>query len=121
MIGVFTAVEPNAMLVALTPIVETTPVRFMANAADVAAEVAFRVALCVFPTADTFAVNPALVPPDGTVTLAGTTTFALLLVRPTANPVLDAAALSLTVHATFTNPETVALPHETELTPAVAP
>ncbi len=44
------------------------------------------------------AVNPALADPDGTVTLAGTVTLPLLLDRPTENPPIGAAPLSVTVH-----------------------
>lgn len=119
--GLFSEVEPKARLLALTLMVETTPVRLTTKEADVAAEVAFKVALCVAPTAETLAVNAALVAPEGMVTEAGTATFVLLLERVTANPVLGAAAESLMVQASLTNPETDALPQETALTPAVAP
>jgi hypothetical protein len=47
----------------------------------------------------TIAMNPAVVAPDPTVTLAGTVTFPLLLDSATANPPLGAAPLKITVHA----------------------
>lgn len=118
--GVLTGVDPNAMLPALELIVETMAVRLRANVVDEPEELAVNVALCADPTAETLAVNAALVAPAGTVTWAGTTTFALLLERLTAVPVVGAAAVSLTVHESFTNPATEALVHDRELTP-VAP
>lgn len=116
--GVFTAVEPNAILVALTLMVETMPVRLMTTAAEEVPEAAFRVALWVLSTAEAFAVNPALVAPHGTVIDAGTTSFALLLERLTATPVLGAATLSFTVHQSLVNPANVPLAHVNELTVA---
>lgn len=48
--------------------------------------------------------NPALVPPAGTLTEAGTVTAELLLERPTANPPLGAAAFNVTVQLSVPAP-----------------
>jgi hypothetical protein len=56
----------------------------------------------------TGAVNPALFDPAGTVTLAGTTRLAELLVRLTARPPADAKPPSVTVQETLPAPTTVA-------------
>ena len=53
--------------------------------------VAVRVAVWVVLTAFTFAVNDALIAPEGTVTKAGTVTEELLLASETVNPVSGAA------------------------------
>lgn len=79
-----------------------------------------RVTLCVVPTAVTAAAKDALEAPDGTTTVAGTTTLVLLLARLTVKPVLGAAALSATVHASLVNPLTDAAEQENELKAAVA-
>jgi hypothetical protein len=54
-------------------------------------------------------VNPALVAPAGTVTVLGTVTAELLLVRFTISPPLGAAVLSVTVQASVPDPVTVPL------------
>jgi hypothetical protein len=53
--------------------------------------VAVRVAVWLVLTAFTFAVNDALIAPEGTVTEAGTVTEELLLASETVNPVSGAA------------------------------
>jgi hypothetical protein len=65
---------------------------------------AVRVAVWAVVTAETVAVNPALVAPAGTVTDAGTVTALLLLERLTASPPVPAAAESVTVHASVPEP-----------------
>jgi hypothetical protein len=55
-------------------------------------------------TADTVAVNGALVAPEATVTEAGTPIALLLLLRLTASPVLGAAAVNLTVQLSVPGP-----------------
>jgi hypothetical protein len=50
------------------------------------------------------AVNPALLAPAATVTVAGSVTAVLLLVRLTLNPPLDAAEVRVTVQASSTHP-----------------
>ncbi|MEA2539246.1 MAG: hypothetical protein QOH35_612 [Acidobacteriaceae bacterium] len=59
---------------------------------------------CAIVTADTVAANPALVALAGTVTVAGTAMAALLLAKPTLKPLLPAAELRVTVHASLPAP-----------------
>lgn len=61
-------------------------------------------AVCAVLTAETLAVNLALVAPAGTVTDDGTVTALLLLDRPTPSPPDPAAADKLTVHASLPEP-----------------
>ena len=75
-----------------------------ANVFDTLFTVAVKVAVCVVLTDATVAVKFALVAPAATVTLAGTVTAALLLVRPTANPPLAAAAFSVNVQLSVPAP-----------------
>lgn len=65
---------------------------------------AVRVAVCAVLTAETVAVNPALVAPEGAVTDAGTVTALLLLDRVTTSPPLPAPAVKLTVQASLPAP-----------------
>jgi hypothetical protein len=74
--------------------------------------VAVSVAVCAVLTAATDAVNPLLVEPAGTVTVAGNATAALLLARLTVSPPLWAAAVSVNVQASFPDPEKDTLLHE---------
>ena len=62
------------------------------------------VAFCADVTAATVAVNPALIAPAGTVTVAGTVTAALPLERLTASPPVAAAADRPTVQASVPAP-----------------
>jgi len=57
------------------------------------------VAVCAVVTAETAAEKEALVAPAGTRSVAGTTTAALLLDKPTVRPPDGAAAVSVTVQA----------------------
>ncbi|MGD0914320.1 MAG: hypothetical protein ABR928_20700 [Terracidiphilus sp.] len=68
-----------------------------------------RVTLWALVTADAVAVNPVLVALAGTVTLAGKVTAELLLERLTAKPPAGAAELSVTVHASVSDPVSAAL------------
>ena len=54
------------------------------------------------------ALNPTLLAPFGTVTVGGTTTFALELVSETVVPLAGAAPDRLTVHETLVPPATIA-------------
>ena len=74
--------------------------------------VAVRVADCAEVTAETVAVNAALVALAGTVNVAGTTTAVLLLERLTASPPAGAAELSVTVQASVPAPVNEALVQE---------
>lgn len=80
---------------------------------------AVKVTACAVVTADTVAVNPALVAFAGTVTVAGTVTAALPLVKPTLKP-LPAAELSVTVQASVPAPDKDALTQEIALSDAEA-
>jgi hypothetical protein len=68
--------------------------------------------VCVYPTGDTVAVNPALVAFAGTVTVAGTKTAALLVDRLTLSPFFGAGAFSATVQASVPDPVMDALLQE---------
>lgn len=65
---------------------------------------AVRVAVWAVVTAETVAVNPALLEPAGTVTEAGTATALSLLDRLTASPPVPAAAVRLTVQMSLPGP-----------------
>ena len=80
------------------------------NVLEVLPAAAVRIAVCVEETVATVAVNPALDSPEATLTLLGTLTFALLLERPTENPVEEAAPVSVTVHETELGEITLADP-----------
>lgn len=82
-------------------------------------DVAVSVAVCVVVTADAVAVNAALVAPDPIVTVAGTLTAELLLLRLTVIPALGAAAVSETVQASVPAPAIDALVHASALRAAV--
>jgi hypothetical protein len=100
----FTVTFPKAKLAVLIFNVAT----FAAEAFSCIAKVletppalAVKLAACAVVTAETIAVNPALIAPAGTVTIAGTAMAALLLAKPTLKPLLPAAELRVTVHATL--------------------
>ena len=118
---VFVARLPKARPVALVLIVDTTACRLKLEVAETPAAVAVNFAVCEEPTADIAAVNPALLAPDPTVTVAGTLTAALLLDRLTASPPLGAGAFRVTLHGSLTIPLTDALVHEMELRAAAFP
>lgn len=82
---------------------------------------AVSVALCAVVTAETVAVNPALVAPEGTVTDPGTLTELLLLNRLTVEPPPPAAAERVTEHASTPEPMNELCVHDSELTPAILP
>jgi hypothetical protein len=71
-------------------------------------------------TGDTVTLNPALVWPAGTVTVAGTVTAVLLLDKLTLNPPLGAAAVSVTVQPSVSGPVMVPALQETALNDAVS-
>jgi hypothetical protein len=70
---------------------------------------AVNVTACAVLTDETVAVKLPVVAPAATVTVAGTVTAELLLVRPTANPPLAAAAFSVTVQLSVPAPVIVPL------------
>lgn len=118
--GEFTATLPKEMLVAFALSVATAGESCSANVVDAPPPLAVSVAVCDELTAATDAVNAALVPLAATETDAGTVTAALLLARLTLNPLEDAAAVSVTVHASDPAPVMEDVLQETLLTAAVA-
>jgi hypothetical protein len=70
-------------------------------------------------TGETVAVKPAAVAPSATVTVAGTDTAGLSLVRFTTRPPPGAEALRATVQASATDPVTALLVQFSELSVAV--
>jgi hypothetical protein len=82
---------------------------------------AVKLTACAVVTAETIAVNPTLVAPAGTVTVVGTVTAALPLVRPTLKPPLPAAELNVAVQESVADPAREALPQEIALNDAEAP
>lgn len=76
---------------------------------------AVKVAVCVVLIEATFAVNEAEDVPEGTVTLAGTVTAALLLATATLSPAEGAAEFRDTVHEALPEPVKEPLEHESAL------
>ena len=121
LVGVLTVTSPKARLVVLR-------LRIIVCAFSCSVKVfvlppadAVSVAVVADVTAETAALNAAVVAPAATVTEAGTATDALLLDKVTASPPAGAAALSVTVHASVDAPVSVRLVQERELSaPAVA-
>ena len=93
----FTSTFPNPTFVALTLSVGTAAFNCIVKVFDALPAVAVNVAVCVVPTDDMAAVNPAVFAPAGTVSVKGTATAALLLANLTTKPPLEAALLSVTV------------------------
>jgi hypothetical protein len=102
--AVFTCTFPKTTLVGLILSVGTAAFNCRAKLFDTLPELAVRVADCAVPTDVTVAVKATLVAFAGTMTVAGTVTAALLLDRLTLRPLLGAAALSVTVHASVPDP-----------------
>ena len=117
--GSLTVTFPNATLVVLTDNAGLAAFSSMANVFDTPLAVAVSVTDCAVVTADAVAVNDALVAPEATVTDAGTATAELLLASDTVIPLLGAAAVSVTVHASVAAPVSELLLHDTALSAAV--
>jgi hypothetical protein len=113
-VAVFRFRFPNDRLVALSEIAGTAAFNCRAKFADALPANAVSVAVCVVLTADTVAVNAALVAPPATVTVAGTVTAELLLARPTAKPPLGAAPFNATEQVSVPGPIIEALLHATD-------
>jgi len=109
---VFTWTLPKARLFALTLSVGTAAFNCRAKLFDVLDALAVSVATCAVATDETTAVNPPLVAPAGTDTVAGTTTAVLLLIRLTTMPSLGAAAASVTVQASELEPVIAEAAHD---------
>jgi hypothetical protein len=112
--GVFKATLPNVKSVALIVNVAPATAAFSCRAklSETLPALAVSVTACADVTADTLAVNPALVPFAATITVAGTVTAALLLARLTVKPPLPAAAASVTVQLSLPDPVIDALLQE---------
>jgi hypothetical protein len=82
---------------------------------------AVKVAACAVVTADTVAVNAALVAFAGTVIVAGTATAALPLPKLTLKPVLPAAVVSVTEQASLPAPVRDGVAQESALNATAVP
>jgi hypothetical protein len=103
---VIVIVAPFAAVPTPPEMLEPAAERFSEKVFETPAALAVRTAVWdVDSVAATVAEKLAVVAPAGTVTLAGTVTFGLLLERATANPPVGAALFMVTVHA-----ETAAAP-----------
>ena len=114
--AVFRVTLPNDRLVGL--IVNVGPpaaFNCRANVVETLPALAVKVTACPVVTADTVAVNPALLAFAGTTTVAGTVTAALLLTRDTLKPPLPAGPLSATVQASLPDPAMDALLQDSAL------
>jgi len=92
------------MLLASAVSSAATPFSWSATVCEVPPAVAVNVAVCVELTAAAVAVNVALVAFAKTVTVEGTVTAVLLLLKLTVAPPLGAAALSVTVQVSVVEP-----------------
>jgi hypothetical protein len=95
--GEFRLTSPNAIVVAFMPSIVVPDPSCRPNVFDIPPELAVSVTVVAVLTVETVAEKLAVVAPADTVTDAGTVTALLLLVMPTANPPLAAAAFSVTV------------------------
>jgi hypothetical protein len=103
-LAVFTETLPNARLVTLTPRVGFDAPSCSAKVCEALPALAVRVTVVAVVTEFTVAVKlPVLVPPAN-ATLTGTVTALLLLARFTVNPLLAAAAFSVTVQLSVPAP-----------------
>ena len=103
-VGVFTAASPKFTLVELRLNVDTAALSWRAKVADSLAALAIKVADSAELAGETDAVKAALVAPAATITVAGTITNELLLVRFTVDPPLAAAAFRVTVQLSVPAP-----------------
>jgi len=95
---------PNATLLALMVKVGTAAFSFRTKLLEMLPDVAVSVTVCAVVTADTVAVNPALVALAGTVAVTGTETAALLLDRLTLRPPAGAADAKVTAQESVPDP-----------------
>lgn len=114
--------SPNATLVALILSARIAAFNCRVKVFITLPAFAVNVTACAVATEDTVAVNPALTAFAGIVKELGTVTAELLLERLTLIPLLGAAAVSVTVHASVPDPIMVPLlqfrvPNETEPVP----
>ena len=100
----FTFMLPNATVEALTLRVGVLAPNCNAKVFALPPALAVSVTLCDVLTEFTVAVNPTLVCPAGILIETGTVTAGLLLVRPTVNPPLAAAAFNVAVQLSVPAP-----------------
>lgn len=112
--GVFKSTFPKAMLLALTPSDAAPTFSCRAKVVEIPPKFAVRVTARADETAEYAALKLAVVAPAAIVTLAGTVTAVLLLLKLTLAPPLGAALVKDTVHTSVPVPATAALLHETE-------
>jgi hypothetical protein len=117
--GTFNNTLPNARLVWLTVNTGKTAFNCTVKVAVVVPTVAVSVAASAEGTAETVAVNPAVVAPAGTVTTAGTATAMLLLERITSSSAL-AGSVRVTVQESIPAPVKDALLQDSVLNVAAA-
>ena len=106
---------PNASVLALAVRVGVIALSCSAKLCDEPFALADSVAVCALVTDETVAVNEAEDAPDATVTLAGTVTALLLLVRVTPVPPEGAAELKVAVHVVDPAPVNELVPQESAL------
>jgi hypothetical protein len=111
----FSVTLPKATLVVLILSVFTAAFNCRAVLLETVPALAVTVTVSAVVTEATVAVNPALVAPAATVTVAGTETAALLLAKLTLSPPLGAAEVKVTVQASAPAPVRDALLHESAL------
>lgn len=116
---IFNATLPKATLFALILNVDVPGFNCKAKLSDTLPAVAVNVAVWAVLTAETFAVNPALVEPEATVTEGGTVAAALLLDRLIVNPPLWAAAVSVRVQESVAVPVIDPLLHDRALSAGI--
>jgi hypothetical protein len=114
-IGEFSVTLPNPTLVELKLNIGLAAFNCREKAVETPLPLAVKVAVAPEETAETVAVKLALVAPAPTVTVEGTVTAELLLVRPTTAPPLAAAAFNETVHESVPAPVIDELVHDTAL------
>ncbi|MGB6689911.1 MAG: hypothetical protein WBE76_18905 [Terracidiphilus sp.] len=113
--GEFSATSPNPTDEELTLSIGVAAFNCRANVFDTPLPLAVKVTVAAEETADTVAVNAALVALAATVTVDGTVTAELLLARFTVVPPLAAATFSETVHESLPAPVIDELVHDTAL------
>jgi hypothetical protein len=121
--AVFTVTFPNSKLAVLMLNAATfgaEALSCIAKVLETPPTLAVNVTAWAIVTVGTVAANPALVAFAGIITVAGTATAALLLLRPTLKPPLPAAELRVTVQASVPAPVRDAVPQEIALNAAGA-
>jgi hypothetical protein len=111
----FSATSPNPTDEELTVRIGVAALNCRPNVCDTPLPLAVKVAVAAEETADTVAVNAALVAPAATVTVDGTVTAELLLARFTVSPPLAAATFSETVQESLPAPVIEEFVHDTAL------